>query len=56
VRCQITCALAVSCSINYVSNLTVLFGCNDLQLQGGPKSKPLPSYKKIVLNRIIACR
>ena len=25
-------------------------------LQGGPKSKPLPNYKKVVLNRIKACQ
>jgi len=27
-----------------------------LYIQGGPKSKPLPNYQKIVLHRIKACQ
>jgi len=27
-----------------------------VDLQGGPKSKPLPNYQKVVLNRIKACQ
>jgi len=26
------------------------------EIQGGPKSKPLPNYKKTVLNRIKVCQ
>jgi len=27
-----------------------------INIQGGPKSKPLPNYQKIVLNLIKACK
>jgi len=33
-----------------ILNETLLLGL--ISLQGGPKSKPLPNYQKIVLNRI----
>jgi len=31
------------------------FGDDVSNIQGGPKSKPLPNYQKIVLNRIKFC-
>jgi len=29
--------------------------CSIIIIQGAPKSKPLPNYQKIILNRIKAC-
>ena len=32
------------------------FKLNDVTIQGGPKSKPLPNAQKIVLNHIKTCQ
>jgi len=38
-------------------NVRIVVDCRTVQsIQGGPKSKPLPNDRKIVLNRIKACQ